>query len=112
MYWKKSDDVAVPLVSRQMSRNRFRDQTIFYVADNNNVNKNDKMSKVRQMTEATNTSLQQFGIFCENLSIDESLVPYFDHNTCKMFIRDKPIRFGYKLWYLCSSTGYPYKFDV
>jgi DNA excision repair protein ERCC-6 len=26
-----------------------------------------------------------------------------------MFIRGKPIRFGYKLWMLCSSDGYPYQ---
>ncbi|XP_063847733.1 piggyBac transposable element-derived protein 3-like [Scylla paramamosain] len=113
MYWERSDDVAVPVVSRRMSINRFREiKRYFHAADNNNLNKTDKMSKVRPMIEATNKSLQQFGIFCEHLSIDECMVPYFGHHSCKMFIRGKPIRFGYKLWCLCSSTGYPYKFDV
>lgn len=29
-----------------------------------------------------------------------------------MFIRGKPIRFGYKNWVLASSDGYPYKFET
>ena len=52
--------------------------------------------------------LIQFGVFSELLSIDESMVPYFGRHSCKMFIRGKPIHFGYKLWYVCDSDGYPY----
>ena len=52
--------------------------------------------------------LIQFGVFSELLSIDESMVPYYGRHSCKMFIRGKPIRFGYKLWYVCGSDGYPY----
>lgn len=96
-----------------MSTNRLREiKQYFHAADNNNLNKNDKMSKLRPMTEATNTSLQLYAIFRKNLSIDECMVPYFGHQSCKIFIRRKPIRSGYKLWCLCTSTGYPYKFDV
>ena len=40
------------------------------------------------------------------------MVPYFGHNSCKMFIRGKPIPFGYKLWCLCGSNGYPYKLSI
>ncbi|KAL3258170.1 hypothetical protein MRX96_046422 [Rhipicephalus microplus] len=53
-------------------------------------------------------SLRQFGVFNGSLSIDESMVPYYGHYSCKMFIRGKPIRFGYKIWMKCSSNGYPY----
>ena len=51
----------------------------------------------------------QFGVQHEHLSIDESMVPYFGRHSCKQFIRGKPIRFGYKLWCICSSSGMPYK---
>ena len=40
------------------------------------------------------------------------MVPYFGHHSCKMFIRSKPIRFGYKIWCLCGSDGYPYHFTI
>ena len=29
-----------------------------------------------------------------------------------MFIRGKPIRFGYKIWTLCSTDGYPYHLNI
>ena len=29
-----------------------------------------------------------------------------------MFIRGKPIRFGYKNWVIASSHGYPFKFET
>ena len=113
MYWEKSDDVAVPLVSQRMSRARFREvKRYLHIADNKNLDMNDKIAKLRPLIELANKSLQQFGIFHENLSIDESMVPYFGHHSCKMFIQGKPIRFGYKLWSLSSSCGYPYKFDM
>ena len=46
------------------------------------------------------------------LSIDEQMVPYFGRHSAKMFIRGKPIRFGYKNWILASSDGYSYKFGT
>ena len=53
-----------------------------------------------------NASLQQFGLFEKDLSIDKQMVPYFGRNSAKMFIRGKPIRFGYKNWDLASSDSY------
>ena len=38
------------------------------------------------------------------------MVPYFGRHSSKMFIYGKPIRFGYKLWCLCSSCGYLFRF--
>ena len=40
------------------------------------------------------------------------MVPYYGHHSCKMFIKGKPIRFGYKIWTLCSSDGYPYVMKI
>ncbi|KRX78720.1 PiggyBac transposable element-derived protein 3 [Trichinella sp. T6] len=47
---------------------------------------------------------RQFDIFHEKLSIDEGMVPYYGHHSCKMFIRGKPIRFGYKIWTMSSAN--------
>ncbi|KAJ8964760.1 hypothetical protein NQ314_004651 [Rhamnusium bicolor] len=44
--------------------------------------------------------------------MDEAMVKYFGHDSSKRFIRGKPVRFGYKDWMLCSSSGYCYKFDT
>ena len=40
------------------------------------------------------------------------MVPYYGRHSCKMFIREKPIRFGYKLWCLCGQDGYPYYLSI
>jgi len=51
-------------------------------------------------------------VFQENLSIDESMVPYYGRQSCKMFIRGKPICFGYKLWVIAGKDGYPYHVKI
>ena len=40
-----------------------------------------------------------------NMSIDESMCPYFGRHSCK-HIQGKPIRFGFKIWCLCNRLGY------
>ena len=70
------------------------------------------MAKILPLYDSLNASLIQFGIFDKNLSIDESMVPYFGRHSCKMFIRGKPIHFGYIFWCLCGSNGYPYKLSI
>lgn len=48
LYWNLDEDLQVPLISNSLSRNRFLDiKKYIYLADNNNLNNSDKMSKVR-----------------------------------------------------------------
>ena len=61
------------------------------------------------MKRPMNSKLVQFGIFSKELSIEEQMVPYYGRHSCKMFIRGKPIRFGFKNWIICSPEGYPFK---
>ena len=46
------------------------------------------------------------------LAIDESMIPYFGKHFAKQVIRGKPIRFGYKMWTLCSNGGYLHSFNI
>ena len=71
-----------------------------------------KTAKVDPIHDALLENLQQFGVFHKLLSIDESMVPYYGKFPIKQFIRGKPVRFGYKCWFLCGSDGYPYNFDL
>nr|CAH7746456.1 unnamed protein product [Callosobruchus chinensis] len=70
------------------------------------------MSKVRPLMKKLNQNFQQWGIFHENLAIDEAMVKFFGRHSSKQYIRGKPVRFGYKNWMICSSTGYAYGFDT
>ena len=40
------------------------------------------------------------------------MVPYHGHHRAKMFITRKPIRFGYKIWCICSNDGFPYHMKI
>ncbi|OAF63895.1 hypothetical protein A3Q56_08401 [Intoshia linei] len=40
------------------------------------------------------------------------MVPYFRRHSAKMFIKSKPIRYGYKIWCLCGNDGYPYNLSI
>ena len=60
----------------------------------------------------TNQKLLQFGVFKEQLRIDEQMLPYTGKHSVKQFMHNKPVKFGYKLWILASSDGYPFVMEV
>ncbi|XP_029475784.1 piggyBac transposable element-derived protein 3-like [Rhinatrema bivittatum] len=113
LYWNRDEDVQQSFVSSHMTGNRFMDiKKYIHLADNDKINQNDKLYKVCAFIDALNGRLQQFVVFSEHLSIDEEMIPYYGHHSAKIFIRGKLIRFGYKLWVLASSNGYPFNVDV
>ena len=81
------------------------------MADNENLTES-KTAKVDLIYDELLKNCQQFGIFDKLLSIDESMVPYREHFSIKQYIRNKPIRFGYKFWFLCGADGYPHNFEL
>jgi hypothetical protein len=54
----------------------------------------------------------KFGIFEEHFAVDEMIVRYIEHHSMMQFIIINLIKFGYKLWALCSVSGYCYNFDL
>ena len=111
-YWSKSSQLRCDGFTQTMPRNKFQKiKGYLHAADNQNLDAS-KMAKVKPLYDLINSLIIRFGIFHDRLSIDESMVPYFGRHSCKQFIRSKPIRFGYKIWALCSSTGLPYKLEI
>lgn len=112
-YWSTSEDLSNNIVPQIMPRKRFRDiKTFFHLVDNLNLEEG-KASKVAPFyRHLSKKFLDLGGVFSKHLSIDESMVPYYGHHSCKMFIRGKPIRFGYKVWMMCSPDGYPFSMEL
>ena len=107
MYWEKLTDVNNGAVSSILSRHRFEEILRFlHLADYNNLAKEDKFAKIRPLASLLNEKwLAHFPK--ENfLFVDESMVPYYGRNGLKQHIHGKPILFGYKVWCLCTRTGY------
>ena len=46
----------------------------------------------------------------QSVSIDESMVPYFGRYGCKQYMRNKPVKFGYKFWEAATPLGYAIQF--
>lgn len=111
LFWSMDPTFGVPIVRQTMSRNIFlRLKSNFHIANNDTLDLSDKFGKVRPLFKMLNERYMQFGVWAEHLSIDETMVPYFGRHSAKMFIRGKPIRFGYKLWSLTSDSGYMFQF--
>lgn len=112
MFWSREDDVP-KLLSESMRCNRFEQILRFiHLNDNTTLNPDDKLYKLRPIIDALNTSFANHGGLDEKLSVDESMIPYYGKHYAKQFIRGKPIRFGFKNWAICSSSGYLISFDI
>ena len=114
-YWAEAEDLGVAIVKNSMTRNFYLElKKLLHFQDNklHQHNKHDKSFKIRPLIEMLSKNFQKWGIFHENLSVDEMIVRYYGHHTLKQFIKAKPIRFGYKLWALCGNDGYCYNFSL
>ena len=111
-YWSTRPSLLAPIYPETMSRARFLDiKKYLHLANNENLS-NSKTTKVDPLHHKLLLNCQQFRIFHKKLSIDEGMVPYRGKHLIKQFIRNKPVRFGYKIWFMCGTDGYPYHFQI
>ena len=102
LYWSSIPDTHNQLVSDTMRRNTFDDiMRRVHLADNMKMTERDPYYKVRQLFDKVNKAFKVIDV-PENLSVDETLIPYYGRHGTKQFIRGKPVRFGYKLWSMCT----------
>ena len=101
-----NEDTHSTTVSLLLSRNRF-DEIMhnLHLADNSNLDKEDKFAKVRPLIDKLNEQCLANYLPEESVSIDESMVPYFGHHGCKRYMRNKPVTFGYKFWVAATALG-------
>ena len=112
MYWDQERDTKNEFISEAFSKNRFEEiMRYLHVCDNNNLDPNDKLAKIRPLYAMINDRCLLFYPGEQKLSIDESMIPYFGRHSAKQFIKGKPIRFGYKLWCLNTRLGYLVQFE-
>ncbi len=110
MYWELANDVHNEIVASIKRRNRFEElMRYFHLANNDELDSSDKFAKLRPFFDMLNDKFLKAFLekdLSRDLSIDESMCPY----PAKQFIRGKPIRVGFKLWSLNSSSGYQIQF--
>lgn len=113
MFWETAEDVSIRCLSEAMSRNRFEEILRYlHLADNSNLDTDDKFAKVRPMVNHINEQCKSNFIPEQNISIDESMIPYHGKHGAKQYMHGKPIPFGYKAWAAATRLGYVIALDL
>ena len=93
-------------MSDAMSRNCFEELlSVLHLSDNMKLNTSDKLAKVRSFDNLIVCHFTEFQSNSENLSVDESMLPYYSRNNNKQQIQNKPVRLGFKMWVLAAPIG-------
>ena len=112
LYWSSGIDVGNEAISSLITCNRFEKiLSVLHLSDNSNLNSEDKFSKIRPFYSLLNEKCLNGFSESKNLSVDESMLPYFGHHCSKQRIANKPVRMGYKVWVLAESSGYVVQFE-
>ena len=83
-----------------------------HFADNLKLILGNKTGKISPLYDIINKNLVQFDVFYNFISIHESMVLYYGCHSAKMFIKEKPMRIGYKIWCICGNNGFPYHMKI
>ncbi|XP_050338925.1 piggyBac transposable element-derived protein 4-like [Bactrocera neohumeralis] len=118
-YWSTEPDMAVQFISNVMPRARFEDiRRNLHFCNNEAVRDTtssnyDRAYKVRPIIEHFNVSFQNALNNTVKQSIDEHMIKFKGHNVMKQYIKNKPVKWGFKLWCRCdAATGYLFEFDL
>ena len=97
-----------------MSRFRYKQIQCFLKASNPlTEDRRDKLTKVRFLHNYLKMKCLKFFQPNEHVSVDERMVQNKGRYSFRQFMKDKPTKWGMKVWVLADSkTGYTYNFSV
>ena len=113
-YW--AADTRYPPVADVLSRNRFEvlARHIHFCKNNSFTEeqmKADKIWKVRSWVDGFRESLTKIAPL-QNQSVDEVMVAFKGRSGLKQYLRNKPRKWGFKLWARAGSDGILHDFDI
>ena len=119
-YWSTVDDVHVEYVSQIMPVLRFEKlKNFLHFANNDEVPEKDhpnydRAYKVRHViNQNNNNAFQNCGEPERQQSIDERMVKFKGHSIMRQYIKNKPVKWGFKLWMRRGAkSGYTFEIDV
>ncbi len=115
-YWKKS--MGITTVSKVMPRDRFDEIKKCLHLSNNLLQKKkdepgyDKLFKVRKLLDLLNKNFKACADTEEIMSVDEQMIPYKGNLMLKVYMKNKPSKWGIKIWALAGQSGYIHSFNV
>ncbi|CAG4988027.1 unnamed protein product [Parnassius apollo] len=118
-YWSTDPDMGVPYIANVMPINRFEEiRTNLHFSDNSNEPNRtdpsyDRAFKIRPVIDHFNHAFQRAMANTKTQAIDEHMIKFKGHNIMRQYVKNKPIKWGFKMWCrACSSTGYLFQFDL
>ena len=118
-YWSSDASLRNERISTSMSCKAFkRILGSLHLVDNveaerSGAAQSNKLYKVSNFLNMLKQSFQTHFDLGENLTIDEMMIKFKGRSSIKQYLKDKPIKRGYKVWVLAdTSTGYIYDFEI
>ena len=115
--WKTESFFFTPKYSRFMSRNRF--QAIlsclrFDDSKTRDVRKeSNRLAAISEVTELFRTACVSNFNTSENVTIDERIVPFTGNCRFRVYVKNKPDKYGIKIWVMsCSESFYMKNYDI
>lgn len=115
LYW--SNECRYTPIADHMSRNRFYQiLKYFHLSDNTQMKSltdgtHDKLFKVRPLLDTVRLALNKIPPEEEN-SVDEQIIPFKGRSSIKQYVKNKPHKWGYKVFTRCGSSGIMYDFRI
>jgi len=112
-YWSTDPLLECPIVRRSMSRNKFiLIKKNLKCSKQSDKNQDDPVWRIRAVLEIFRKNIKAFQFFETAISVDEMMVKFYGRLMIKQFIRNKPVRFGIKMWAVCGADGYLFDCDI
>ena len=107
LYWSNQPDVCKQLDAEFIRRNRC-EKTLqcVHFADNSRII-SDRYCKIRPLFTEINRRFKTFPLG-PDISMDKTMIKYYEKHGSKQFIRGKPIKFGFKMFSFAAPDGYLY----
>ena len=114
-FWSKKSIYSFPFPRCLMSLKRFKTINAFLHIVNPRAegDKANRLRKVDFLVEHFKTMCKESYIPSKYVSVDERMVKSKGRSGIRQYIKNKPVKFGIKVWVLAeSSTGYTIDFDI
>ena len=118
-YWSTDAPIYTAYASQIMSRDRFKSILAFlHVNDNSKMvaygrDGHDPIYKIRPLVEHLQGRFKAVYEPEREICIDEAMCPFKGRSRFKVFMKDKPIKWGFKFYQVCESkSGYVYRFEM
>ena len=112
MYWEWSDNAQNIIGRSTMSRNKFDSMMQnFHLENNDRFDVTKKFAKMRELIALINEACANNYLPEQTVSMDESMISYFERPGAKETIYNKPIKFECKIWVAATCQGHCIQFN-